>query len=88
MARRDDFPACEAVRLGAAVRRAWSSSPVTAYLDVDHPGVLGSWTGDEREWRAVPQRASRADAAEAGLRTEPGPERYRLGASCGNGSRT
>ncbi|MFV2174027.1 peptidase C39 family protein [Actinomadura sp. LOL_016] len=62
-----NFPACEPVGLGVAVRRAWPSSPVTVFLDVDRPVLLDSYTGDEREWRAVLQRVSRTDAAEAGV---------------------
>ncbi|MBE1530426.1 peptidase C39 family protein [Actinomadura algeriensis] len=62
-----NFPACEPVGLGVAVRRRWPSSPVTVFLDVDRPVLLDSHAGDEREWRAVLQRASRTDAAEAGV---------------------
>ncbi|MFE1401993.1 peptidase C39 family protein [Nocardiopsis dassonvillei] len=66
-----NFPACEPVGLGVAVRRAWPSSPVTVFLDVDRPVMLGSYAGDEREWRAVLQRASREDAARAGVPVDP-----------------
>ncbi len=66
-----NFPACEPVGLGVAVRRAWPSSPVTVFLDVDRPVMLDSYAGDEREWRAVLQRASRADAERAGVPVDP-----------------
>ncbi|MFD3685157.1 peptidase C39 family protein [Nocardiopsis sp. NPDC058631] len=66
-----NFPACEPVGLGVAVRRTWPSSPVTVFLDVDRPVLLDSYSGDEREWRAVLQRASRADAAQAGVPLDP-----------------
>jgi len=66
-----NFPACEPVGLGVAVRRTWPSSPVTVFLDVDRPVLLDSYPEDEREWRAVLQRASRADAAQAGVPLDP-----------------
>ncbi len=66
-----NFPACEPVGLGVAVRRAWPSSPVTVFLDTDRPVLLDSYAGDEREWRAVLQRASRADAERAGVPLDP-----------------
>jgi hypothetical protein len=49
------------------VRRGRPTTPVTVRLDADRPVLLDSYTGDEREWRAVLQRASRADAAAAGV---------------------
>lgn len=67
-----NFPACEPVGLAVAVRRAWPSSPVTVHLDVDRPVLLDTCTEAEREWRAVLQRASRADAARAGVPIDPG----------------
>ncbi|RSN71817.1 peptidase C39 family protein [Actinomadura sp. WAC 06369] len=66
-----NFPACEPVGLGVAVRRAWPTSPVTVFLDTDRPVLLDSYKGDEREWRAVLQRASRTDAADAGVPLDP-----------------
>ncbi|MEE1798432.1 MULTISPECIES: peptidase C39 family protein [unclassified Streptomyces] len=62
-----NFPACEPVGLGLAVRRAWPSSPVTIFLDVDRPVLLDHLTESEREWRAVLQRASRRGAGETGV---------------------
>ncbi|MEE2041357.1 peptidase C39 family protein [Nocardiopsis sp. CT-R113] len=66
-----NFPACEPVGLGVAVRRAWPSSPVTVFLDTDRPVLLDSYSEEEGEWRAVLQRASRADAAESGVPLDP-----------------
>ena len=66
-----NFPACEPVGLGVAVRRTWPSSPVTVYLDTDRPVLLDSYPEEEREWRAVLQSASRADAAQAGVPIDP-----------------
>ncbi|MFI6697505.1 peptidase C39 family protein [Streptomyces sp. NPDC050509] len=62
-----NFPACEPVGLGVAVRRAWPSSPVTIFLDVDRPVLLDHLTESEREWRAVLQRVSRRSAGETGV---------------------
>ncbi|MFJ9427322.1 peptidase C39 family protein [Streptomyces sp. NPDC101249] len=66
-----NFPACEPVGLGVAVRRTWPSSPVAVHLDADGPVLLDHLAGDEREWRAVLQRASRADAAGMGVPVDP-----------------
>ena len=66
-----NFPACEPVGLGVAVRRAWPSSPVTVGLDTELPVLLDSYPDGEREWRAVLQAESRADAARAGVPVEP-----------------
>ncbi|MEU0380264.1 peptidase C39 family protein [Streptomyces cyaneofuscatus] len=65
-----NFPACEPVGLGVAVRRRWPSSPVEVLLDTDGPVLLDHLSGDEREWRAVLQRASRADAGRLGVPVE------------------
>lgn len=62
-----NFPACEPVGLGVAVHRSWPDASVTVHLDTDQPVLLDSYAGDEREWRAVLQRGSRADAERAGL---------------------
>ncbi|MER5502277.1 peptidase C39 family protein [Streptomyces sp. NPDC002561] len=62
-----NFPACEPVGLGVAVRRAWPSSPVTVFLDADRPVLLDQYPADEQEWRAVLQRASRAEAGRVGV---------------------
>ncbi|MEW2189742.1 peptidase C39 family protein [Streptomyces microflavus] len=62
-----NFPACEPVGLGVAVRRRWPSSPVEVFLDTDGPVLLDHLSEDEREWRAVLQRASRAEAGRLGV---------------------
>ncbi|MFI1187194.1 peptidase C39 family protein [Streptomyces californicus] len=62
-----NFPACEPVGLGVAVRRRWPSSSVEVFLDTEEPVLLDHLDGDEREWRAVLQRASRADADRFGV---------------------
>ncbi|WP_411097099.1 peptidase C39 family protein [Streptomyces sp. 020-2-3H-GM] len=62
-----NFPACEPVGLGVAVRRRWPSSSVEVFLDTEEPVLLDQVDGDEREWRAVLQRASRADADRLGV---------------------
>lgn len=62
-----NFPACEPVGLGVAVRRRWPSSPVEVFLDTDGPVLLDHLAEDEREWRAVLQRASRAEAGRLGV---------------------
>ncbi|MFF2902060.1 peptidase C39 family protein [Streptomyces sp. NPDC057966] len=62
-----NFPACEPVGLGVAVRREWPSSPVTVFLDADRPVLLGHYPQDEQEWRAVLQEASRVEAGRVGV---------------------
>ncbi|MFE2374739.1 peptidase C39 family protein [Streptomyces sp. NPDC059398] len=62
-----NFPACEPVGLGVAVRRTWPLSPVTVHLDADGPVLLDHYEGDEQEWRALLQHASRSDAGQAGV---------------------
>ncbi|MFD8581671.1 peptidase C39 family protein [Streptomyces californicus] len=62
-----NFPACEPVGLGVAVRRRWPSSSVEVFLDTEEPVLLDHLDGDEREWRAVLQRASRTDADRLGV---------------------
>ncbi|MFC8083701.1 peptidase C39 family protein [Streptomyces sp. NPDC057340] len=66
-----NFPACEPVGLGVAARRAWPSSPVTVHLDVDRPVLLDHYSEDEREWRALLQRASRTQAGQVGVPVDP-----------------
>ena len=62
-----NFPACEPVGLGVAVRRMWPDATVEVALDVDRPVMVGHLPEPERRWRAVLQRSSRADAAAIGL---------------------
>ncbi|MYR98018.1 MULTISPECIES: peptidase C39 family protein [unclassified Streptomyces] len=62
-----NFPACEPVGLGVAVRRRWPSSDVEVLLDTDKPVLLDHLAGDEREWRAVLQRVSRTEAGRLGV---------------------
>ncbi|MFF1695401.1 peptidase C39 family protein [Streptomyces sp. NPDC058257] len=62
-----NFPACEPVGLGVAVRRAWPSSPVTIHLDTDRPVLLDHYPDNEQEWRALLQRTSRTDAVRTGV---------------------
>lgn len=66
-----NFPACEPVGLGVAVRRAWPSSPVEVHLDVDRPVLLDHLSENEQEWRAHLQRMSRADAGRIGVPIAP-----------------
>ncbi|MFE6666329.1 peptidase C39 family protein [Streptomyces sp. NPDC057697] len=68
-----NFPACEPVGLGVAVRRARPSSPVTVHLDTERPVLLDQYPEDEQEWRAVLQRASRAEAGRTGVPVDPRP---------------
>ncbi|WP_018548373.1 peptidase C39 family protein [Streptomyces sp. LaPpAH-108] len=65
-----NFPACEPVGLGVAVRRAWPASPVEVFLDTDRPVLLGHLPEPERAWRAVLQRASRTEADRLGVPVE------------------
>ncbi|MFJ4842453.1 peptidase C39 family protein [Streptomyces sp. NPDC088746] len=67
-----NFPACEPIGLGVAVRRAWPSSPVTVHLDTDRPVLLDHYTEEEQEWRALLQRTSRAEAGRTGVPVDPG----------------
>ncbi|MYT73548.1 MULTISPECIES: peptidase C39 family protein [unclassified Streptomyces] len=62
-----NFPACEPVGLGVAVRRAWPTSPVTIHLDTDAPVLLDHLPAEEQEWRALLQRTSRTQAARIGV---------------------
>ncbi|MFJ3820646.1 peptidase C39 family protein [Streptomyces nodosus] len=66
-----NFPACEPIGLGVAVRRAWPSSPVVVHLDVDRPVLLDHYPENEQEWRAQLQRISRTDAARIGVPIDP-----------------
>ncbi|MFD6279556.1 peptidase C39 family protein [Streptomyces sp. NPDC060209] len=66
-----NFPACEPVGLGVAVRRAWPSSPVTVHLDADRPVLLDHYPENEQEWRALLQRTSRTEAGRAGVPIDP-----------------
>lgn len=66
-----NFPACEPVGLGVAVRRAWPSSPVTVHLDTERPVMLGHHPESEREWRAHLQHMSREDAGRTGVPIDP-----------------
>ncbi|MFF0225934.1 peptidase C39 family protein [Streptomyces sp. NPDC004629] len=67
-----NFPACEPVGLGVAVRRAWPSSPVAIFLDVKRPVLLDHYPESEQEWRAVLQRMSRTDAGRVGVPIDSG----------------
>jgi hypothetical protein len=66
-----NFLACEPVGLGVALRRAWPSSSVTVHLDTDRPVLLDHLPEKEQEWRALLQRASRADAERDGVPVDP-----------------
>ncbi|MFE7073542.1 peptidase C39 family protein [Streptomyces sp. NPDC057620] len=66
-----NFPACEPVGLGVAVRQAWPSSPVTVHLDTDRPVLLDHYPENEREWRALLQRTSRTEAGRTGVPIDP-----------------
>ncbi|GAA2258641.1 hypothetical protein GCM10010232_56340 [Streptomyces amakusaensis] len=66
-----NFLACEPVGLGVAVRRAWPSSPVRVHLDTDRPVLLDHYPENDREWRALLQRASRKDAERTGVPMDP-----------------
>jgi hypothetical protein len=68
-----NFPSCEPVGLGVAVRRAWPSVPVTVHLDTDRPVLLDHLPPQEREWRALLQRTSRTRAAELGVPVDTAP---------------
>ncbi|MEV6752464.1 peptidase C39 family protein [Streptomyces sp. NPDC051214] len=66
-----NFFACEPVGLGVAVSRAWPASPVTVHLDTDRPVMLDHYPENDQEWRALLQRASRADAERIGVPVDP-----------------
>lgn len=68
-----NFPVCEPVGLGVAVRRAWPSCPVEVRLDTDGPVLVGHHPQSEQEWRADLQRMSREDAARTGVPVDPRP---------------
>ncbi|MCP3424729.1 peptidase C39 family protein [Rothia sp. AR01] len=68
--RATNFPACEPVGLGVAVRQAWPGSDVEVFLDTERPVLLGYYERPEQEWRAVLQRSSRAEAGRIGLPLE------------------
>ncbi|MFD4985135.1 peptidase C39 family protein [Streptomyces sp. NPDC058374] len=68
-----NFPACEPVGLGVAVRRAWPSTPVQVHLDTDRPVMLDHLPETEQEWRAHLQRMSRTDADRTGVPVDPHP---------------
>lgn len=65
--RATNFAACEPVGLGVAVRSIWPDSPVVVCLDTERSVLLESYAEPEQRWRAVLQRASRAEAAAAGV---------------------
>ncbi|MEU0982989.1 peptidase C39 family protein [Streptomyces griseus] len=62
-----NFPACEPVGLGVAVRRRWQASRVKVHLDTHEPVLLSHLSESEQEWRAVLQHASRSDAERLGV---------------------
>lgn len=62
-----NFPACEPVGLGVAVRRAWPDAKVTVALDATGPVMLDHLPEAEQGWRAVLQETARADAAGLGM---------------------
>ncbi|MEV0522686.1 peptidase C39 family protein [Streptomyces sp. NPDC050439] len=66
-----NFLACEPVGLGVAVSRAWPASPVAVHLDTDRPVMLDHYPESDQEWRALLQRASRADAERIGVPVDP-----------------
>ncbi|MGW7291015.1 peptidase C39 family protein [Streptomyces xiamenensis] len=66
-----NFPACEPVGLGVAVRRAWPSLPVVVHLDVDRPVLIDHHPESEQGWRAHLQRVSRTDAERLGVPVDP-----------------
>ncbi|ROQ63569.1 peptidase C3-like protein [Streptomyces sp. 840.1] len=66
-----NFLACEPVGLGVALRRTWPASPVTVHLDTGRPVMLDHYPETDREWRALLQRASRADAERTGVPVDP-----------------
>ncbi|GAB3600128.1 peptidase C39 family protein [Microbacterium tumbae] len=66
----NNFPACEPVGLGVAVRRRWPAARVRISLDAARPVMVGHLPEAEQEWRAVLQRSSRADAVALGLPIE------------------
>ncbi|MGW0686198.1 peptidase C39 family protein [Streptomyces sp. NPDC002754] len=66
-----NFPSCEPVGLGVAVRQAWPSSPVTVHLDTDEPVLLDHLPAPEQEWRALLQRTSRTQATRTGVPVDP-----------------
>ncbi|MGW7066270.1 peptidase C39 family protein [Streptomyces sp. NPDC054855] len=66
-----NFLACEPVGLGVALSRAWPASPVTVHLDTDRPVMLDHLSESDQEWRALLQRASRADAERIGVPIDP-----------------
>ncbi|MFF8959662.1 peptidase C39 family protein [Streptomyces sp. NPDC014894] len=66
-----NFLACEPVGLGVAVHRAWPSSQVRVHLDTDQPVLLDHYPENDREWRALLQRASRKDAERTGVPMDP-----------------
>ncbi|MGC5363067.1 peptidase C39 family protein [Streptomyces sp. DT24] len=66
-----NFPACEPVGLGVALRRARPSSRVTVHLDTDRPVMLDHYPSSDQEWRALLQRTSRTDAERIGVPIDP-----------------
>ncbi|GAA2540058.1 peptidase C39 family protein [Streptomyces koyangensis] len=68
-----NFPVCEPVGLGVAVRRAWPACPVEVRLDTDGPVLVDHHPQSEQEWRADLQRMSREDAVRTGVPVDPRP---------------
>ncbi|MYW69442.1 acetyltransferase [Streptomyces sp. SID8379] len=68
-----NFPSCEPVGLGVAVRRTWPTSSVTVHLDTERPVLLDHFPEHDQEWRADLQRMSRADAGRVGVPIDPYP---------------
>lgn len=62
-----NFPACEPLGLGLALHHRWPASEVSVFLDADGPVLLDHLPEEERQWRAVLQRVSRAEARTVGL---------------------
>lgn len=66
-----NFPSCEPVGLGVAVRRRWPDREVAVAVDTDAAVMLEHFTPAERDWRAVLQRSAREDAAAIGVPVRP-----------------
>lgn len=67
-----NFPACEPVGLGVAVRRRWPEASVQISLDVDRAIMIDHLSESEQEWRAALQQISRTDAADLGIPVDGG----------------
>ncbi|MGO2658683.1 peptidase C39 family protein [Mycetocola reblochoni] len=68
-----NYPACEPVGLGVALRAARPGTALSVLLDADGPVMLEGFDAEGAQWRAARQGRSRARARQLGLEVDARP---------------